>query len=57
MTRLVQEKKKACWQRFCEDNGDKDVLEVTKWAKDPWRLNGTMGKLIDIEGRRLESDE
>jgi len=32
---LVREKKKKCWQAFCEENREKDLWEIVKWAKDP----------------------
>jgi len=43
--RMVREKKTKCWQNFCKENKEKDPWEITKWAKDPWRLKGSMGKL------------
>ena len=46
MRRLVKEKKMKYWQKFYKENGEKDPWEITKWAKDPWRLKGSMGKLI-----------
>jgi len=35
MKPLVREKKKECWQKFCEEHGEKDPWEIVKWAKDP----------------------
>ncbi|RPB27053.1 hypothetical protein L211DRAFT_846604 [Terfezia boudieri ATCC MYA-4762] len=54
---LVRRKKKECWQKFCEENGEKDPWEVVKWAKDPWHIRGTMGKLVDEEGKECQGDE
>jgi len=53
---LIKEKKTKCWQKFCKDNGTKDPWEITKWAKDPWRLKGTVGKLTDTDGNVLVTD-
>jgi len=52
----VREKKKECWQAFCEENGDKDPWEIVKWAKDLWHLKATMGDLTDIAGISLKTD-
>jgi len=30
MRTLVREKKKECWQSFCEENGEKDLWEIVK---------------------------
>jgi len=53
---LVREKKKECWQAFCEENGEKDPWEIVKWAKDPWHLKTTMGDLTDTTGVPLKTD-
>jgi len=56
MRMLVREKKKECWQAFCEENGEKDLWEIVKWAKDPWHLKATMGDLTDTAGVPLKTD-
>jgi len=56
MRKLVREKKKECSQAFCEENGEKDLWEIVKWAKDPWHLKATMGDLIDATGVPLKTD-
>jgi len=53
---LVREKKKECWQAFCEENGEKDQWEIIKWAKDLWHLKATMGDLTDTMGAPLKTD-
>ena len=30
MRTMVREKKKDCWKKFCEENGEKDPWEVVK---------------------------
>jgi len=57
MRALVREKKKECWQKFCEEHGEKDSWEIVKWAKDPSHLKGMMKKLVDVGGVELRSDE
>jgi len=56
MRTLVREMKKECWQGFCEENGEKDLWEIVKWAKDPWHLKATMGDLTDTVGVPLKMD-
>jgi len=56
MRTLVREKKKECWQRFYEQNEEKDWWEIVKWAKDLWHLKATMGDLIDTAGVPLKID-
>jgi len=56
MRTLVREKKKECWQAFCEENGEKHPWEIVKLAKDPWHLKSTMGDLTDTTGAPLKTD-
>jgi len=56
MSRLVREKKKECGQAFCEENGEKDLWEIVKWAKDPWYLKAKMRDLTDTMGVPLKTD-
>jgi len=56
MRMLVRDKKKECWQAFCEENEKKDPWEIIKWAKDPWHLKATMGDLTDTTGIPLKTD-
>jgi len=55
--RMVKEKKIKYWQKFCEKNRKKDPLEITKWAKDPWRLKGSMRKLTSQDGTELSTEK
>jgi len=56
MRTLVREKKKECWQAFCEEKGEKDPWEIIKWAKDLWHLKATMGDLTYTIGVPLKMD-
>jgi len=55
--RLVKEKKMKCWQKFCKENEEKNPWEITKWAKDPWRLKGLMGKLTNQDRMELSTEK
>ena len=55
MRSMVREKKKECWDSFCEENGDKDSWEIVKWAKDPWHLRASMGDLTDINRVNIDT--
>ena len=57
MRRMVRKKKKECWHFFCEENGDKDPLEIVKLAKGPWHLKASMGDLTDTNGVNLNTTE
>ena len=35
LKRLVQEKKRECWQRYAEEQSWDDVWKLVKFAKDP----------------------
>ena len=50
LKRVVQEKKKECWQRYAEEQSWDDVWELVKFAKDPWRTKETMKDLKDDNG-------
>jgi len=56
MSTMVREKKKQCWQAFCEENGKKDPWEIVKWAKDLWHLKATMGDQTDTKEVPLKTD-
>jgi len=56
MGMLLREKKKECWQTFCEENGEKDPWEIVKWAKNSWHLKATIGDLTDMAGVPLKTD-
>ena len=53
----MREKKKECWKRFCEENGEKDPWEVVKWAKDAWKIRKVMKSLRDTNNNPLNTDE
>lgn len=54
---MIQEGKWEYWEAFCTEFGEKSLLEFVRWAKDPWRLKETMGRLRGSDGRCLESGE
>ncbi|RPB20139.1 hypothetical protein L211DRAFT_852542 [Terfezia boudieri ATCC MYA-4762] len=53
---MIRQKKRECWQAFCEEKGAKDPWDIVKWAKDPWHLRQHMKGLADAEGRPLLDD-
>jgi len=52
----VTEKKTECWETFCEENREKDLCYIVKWAKDTWHLKATMGDLTDTTAVQLKTD-
>ena len=57
MKALVKKKKETCWQRFCEESGEKNPWEVVRWARDPFCLGERMGVLKDSGGTLLGSNQ
>ena len=57
MRSMVSEKEKECWKKFCKENREKDLWEVIKWAKDPWRIRQVMKTLRNTENKKLDMDE
>ena len=53
---LIRNGKRKCWEDFCTESGEKSPWEVVRWAKDPWRLKGRMGRLRGADGTWLESE-
>ena len=47
LKRLIQKKKRECWQRYAEEQSWDDVWKLIKFAKDPWRTKETMKSLVD----------
>ena len=35
---LIKRKKEARWREFYEELGEKNLWEVVRWARDPFRL-------------------
>lgn len=50
---MIGEKKQKGWQKFCEEHGHRDLWEMVRWAKDPWRLKTMMRRLKTNEGKEL----
>ena len=57
LKKMIAEKKERCWRKYCEKNGRRDLWEVVRWAKDPWRLKTRMRNMTDMEGKRLVTDQ
>ena len=57
MKTLVSYKKLECWQRFCEENGEKDLWEVVKCAKDIRKLKEIIKTEKDKREKVLGRDQ
>ena len=57
MKRMIREKKRACWQRFLNENGSKDPWEVIRMAKNPWGRKERMKVLKTLEGEEIPEVE
>ena len=51
-----RQKKKEYGKRFCEEKGEKDLLEVVKWVKDPWRIKEVMKSLWNTDNNLLNTN-
>ena len=56
LKRVIQEKKRECWQKYAEEQLWDDVWKLVKFAKDPWQTKETMKDLKDDDGAQCESD-
>ena len=54
---MIKKKKEECWRNFVEEYGEKDAWEVARYAKDPFRLKGRMGKLVDERGMECRTED
>ena len=57
MRRLVRKKKRACWEKFLEENGKKSPWDVIRMAKNPWGTKERMKILKDKDGREIPEKE
>ena len=57
MKRMIRDKKRACWQRFLNENGSKDPWEVIRMAKNPWGRKERMKVHKTMEGEEIPEAE
>ena len=50
LKRLMQGKKRECWQKSAEEQSWDDVWKLVKFAKNPWRIKEIMKDLKDGDG-------
>ena len=54
---MIGEKKQKCWQKFCEEQGHRNLWEIVTWLKDPWRLKTRMRGLKTKQGKEILSEQ
>jgi len=57
LKRLIRRKKKAHWENFLKENGDRNPWEILRIARSPFGRDGKMGDLILQDGRVAKTDE
>ena len=57
MRKMIRMKKRTCWEKFLEENGQKNPLDVVRMAKNPWGSRERMKVLMDTRGREIPERE